>query len=200
MPDPRDITLPIYPAQARFEVEAGLADVRFGCDLNVCKGACCTMKGAIGAPILEHEIAELERVLPFVSKYLPERALDVIEELGVWQRETDGTFTIPTIDHADCVFVTYEGDIALCAIEKAFRLGEVEGFPKPISCNLFPIRIYPEKRENTWFVCYEEISECKGGRARGKREGISLMDFLETPLVRALGSSRLEQLRKLLLN
>jgi len=198
--NPEDIELPIYPAPARFEIEAGLANVRFGCDLNVCKGACCTMTGAAGAPILESEIKELERVLPIVSKYLSDAALDVIEERGVWQRERDGTLTIPAVDHADCIFVTYEGDIALCGIEKAYRAGEEKNFPKPISCHLYPIRIYPEKRENSYFICYEEIPECKGGRARGKREAIPLLDFLETPFVRALGRDRVEQIRKLLMN
>ncbi len=200
MPDPKDITLPIYPPESRFEIEAGIVSVQFACDLTICKGACCTMKGAIGAPILAHEIAELEHAFPMAEKYLPERALEVITQKGLWQKESDGTLTIPTIDNADCVFVTYEGDIALCSIEKAYRAGEIKDFPKPISCNLFPIRIYPEKRKNTWYICYEEIAECKGGRQRGKREDILLLDFLETPIVRALGESRLQQLRKLLLN
>jgi hypothetical protein len=200
MPDLKDIPLPIYPPESRFEIEAGIVDVHFGCDLHICKGACCTMKGAIGAPILAHEIAQLDHAYSVVAKYLPERAIEVIDKKGVWQKESDGSLTIPTIDHADCVFVTYEGDIALCAIEKAYRAGEIEDFPKPISCALFPIRIYPEKRQNTWFICYEEIPECKGGRVRGKREDILLLDFLEMPMVRALGESRLQQLRKLLMN
>jgi len=191
--------LPIYPASARFEIEAALRVVQFACDLTVCKGACCTMKGAIGAPILEHEIAELERALPVASEYLSERALNVIEARGVWQRERDGMLTIPTIDRADCVFVTYEGDVALCSIEKAYREGKLTGFQKPISCHLFPIRIYPEKRADTWYVCYEEIDECKGGRQRGRRDKILLLDFLELPLARALGEDRLGQIRKLLM-
>jgi len=157
------------------------------------------MKGATGAPILESEIAELERVLPIVEKYLSEEALEVIDRLGVWQQEKDGTLSIPAVAHADCIFVTYEGDVAKCAIEKAYRAGEETSFPKPISCHLFPIRIYPEPRENTFFICYEEIDECKGGRARGKRERVPLLDFLELPFMRALGVQRVEQIKKLLL-
>jgi hypothetical protein len=196
--DPKDIAVPVYSEEMHFEVEQLIGGVKFACDLSVCKGACCTMKGALGAPILESEIAELERVLPSVAKYLPGAALDVIEERGVWQRERDGSLTIPAINHADCIFVTYEGDIALCGIEKAYRNGEITGFPKPISCHLFPIRIYPERRGDAFYICYEEIDECKGGRATGKRESMPLLEFLETPLVRALGPERVASMKKLL--
>lgn len=189
----------IYPPDAHFEVEQQIGSVHFGCDLSVCKGACCTMPGALGAPILEHEIAELERVLPAAMKYLSERAIEEIDRVGVWRRERDGSLTIPAIDHADCVFVHYVGDVATCAIDTAYRNGEVTGFQKPISCHLFPIRIYPEKREGEYFICYEEIEECAGGRSRGRKQKIPLLDFLETPLVRALGTERVEMLKKALM-
>lgn len=196
--DPSKIELPIYNADARFEVERQVSAARFGCDLSICKGACCVMPGALGAPILESEIAHLERALPIVEKYLPEAALEVIAKEGVWRRERDGSLTIPAINHADCVFVHYVDGIANCSIETAYRNEEIEGFPKPISCHLFPIRIYPERKRGHYYICYEEIDECSGGRVRGKKEDIPLLDFLETPLVRALGSDRIAMLRKLL--
>ena len=31
----------------------------FACDLQRCKGACCTMSGAAGAPLLDSEVDEL---------------------------------------------------------------------------------------------------------------------------------------------
>ncbi len=98
----------------------------------------------------------------------------------------------------DCIFVTYDGDVAKCGIEKAHRQGEITGFPKPISCHLFPIRIYPTSTKGTLLICYEEISECDGGRKRGKEEEISVIDFLESPLVRALSEERVHMLRKAL--
>lgn len=197
MPNTRDIQLPIYPESATFQVDLELKSTLFACDLSVCKGACCTMPAAAGAPILESEIAELERVLPVVKKYLPEAALEVIAKKGVWQEERNGTFTVPAIRGRDCIFVTYEGDVALCGIEKAYRAGEGD-WPKPISCHLFPIRIYPTKKEGEFEILYEEISECRGGVKRGKREKIRLVDFLESPLARAIGEERLARLRELL--
>lgn len=195
---PEEILLPIYPASTRFEVERQLGVAEFACDLGKCKGACCTMPADAGAPILESEIAELERVLPVVRKYLPREAIAIIEQKGVYERQSDGTLTIPAIRGRDCIFVTYDedSDIALCAIEKADRVGEIAGFPKPISCHLFPIRIYP--KGDAFEIVYEEISECKGGRARGKREEIPLLDFLASPLARAIGEERVARLRKVL--
>jgi hypothetical protein len=194
----RKMTLPVYRDDLHFSAEARLGSVRFACDLSVCKGACCTMPGALGAPILESEIAELERVLPYVAKYLSSDALDVIEAEGVWHREKNGSLTIPAVERADCIFVRYDGDVALCAIESAHRNGEITGFAKPISCHLFPIRIYPEKRSDGYYICYEEIEECEGGRVRGEREEIPLLEFLEKPLVRALGTERVALLKQLL--
>ena len=147
-----------------------------------------------GAPILASEIEVLETVFPFAKKYLSETSLETIAEKGVWQREADGEFTIPTINNRDCVFVHWDGDIAKCAIQTAFRAGEITGYEKPISCHLFPIRIYPETTENTFFVCYETIDECSGGIARGEKEHVPLLDFLQSPLVRALGKERTELL------
>ena len=198
MPEFTSIPLPIYSESDHFEADRPLASTHFGCDLSVCKGACCTLPGALGAPILKSEISEIERVYPIVKKYLQPEAIDVIERRGLWQREKDGSFTIPAIRGRDCIFVTRDGDVAKCAIEKAYRAGEIEGFPKPISCHLYPIRIYPTDRQDNYHITYEEIPECKGGRARGKREKIPLLDFLESPLVRALGEERVKRLRDLL--
>ncbi|MFN9151728.1 MAG: DUF3109 family protein, partial [Bacteroidota bacterium] len=46
----------------------------FSCDLKRCKGACCTMKGGAGAPLLEEEIDQLRQAVPAALPYLPERS------------------------------------------------------------------------------------------------------------------------------
>jgi hypothetical protein len=194
MPEKNYIALPIYSAEAHFTAEADLGDMEFACDLSICKGACCTMPGGRGAPILKSEIAELERAFPIVKKYLPEKALKAIEEDGIWKNEIDGTFSIATVGRKECIFVHWEGDIAMCSIQTAFRNGEIKGFEKPISCHLFPIRIYPDVKDNSYYILYEEIDECEGGRARGKQEHIPLLEFLQHPLARALGKERTKML------
>jgi hypothetical protein len=193
----RFIPLPIYSDSDRFEVDRVVGRTHFACDLGQCKGACCTMPADAGAPILVSEIAELQRVYPAVKKYLSPDAIEIIERQGVFEHH-EGSLTVPAVRGRDCVFVTYEGDVALCAIEKAHRAGEVTGFPKPISCHLFPIRIYPNGDQ--YDLVYEVIPECKGGVKRGKKEKIPLIDFLESPLVRALGEERVERLRQAFAN
>ncbi|MFI5265052.1 MAG: hypothetical protein ACHQM6_11095, partial [Candidatus Kapaibacterium sp.] len=59
-----------------------------------------------------------------------------------------------------------------------------------------PVRIYPEKKDGSFFICYEEISECEGGRVQGEKQHIPLLEFLHHPLARALGNVRCELLIK----
>lgn len=194
MPD-TPFELPIfYSPTARFSVDADVAVTEFACDLSVCKGACCTMPAARGAPVFASEIAVLEGVLPIVKKYLSDISLETISEKGVWKLEEDGEYTIPTIHGRDCVFVHWDGDVAKCAIQTAFNAEEISGYEKPISCHLFPIRIYPEAAADTFYICYETIDECSGGVVRGEKEHINLLDFLQSPLIRALGEERTELL------
>lgn len=190
------LELPIYPATTSFAVDTDIATTEFACDLNVCKGACCTMPGGLGAPILKEEIEIIESVFPLVKHYLPEVALETIAEKGLWQRNIDGTFTITTVGHNECVFVHWTGDIAHCAIQTAYFNGEVKDYPKPISCHLFPIRIYPEQEEGEYYMCYVEEAECEGGRKHGAETHSNLLDYLKAPLVRALGEGRYEMLKE----
>lgn len=194
-----ELELPIYPESAKFSIDSDIAKTNFACDLSVCKGACCTLPGGLGAPILFEEIEIIEKVFPIVKKYLPQAALDAIAVKGLYRRNIDGTYTIETVGHNECVFVRWEGDIGYCSIQSAFYNGETGDYPKPISCHLFPIRIYPEPEEGTYYMCYVEESECEGGRKRGASEGTNLLDYLKAPLERALGEGRYEDLKKKLI-
>ena len=190
-----ELELPIYPHNAILQVDRDIATAEFECDLNICKGACCTIPGAIGAPILPEEISILEQIYPLIKKYLPDVAIDVIEKQGIWYRDTDGTFSIQTVGGNECVFVMWDGDIAHCAIQRGYINNEIEGYAKPISCHLFPIRLYPEAEDNTFDMLYVEANECEGGRSTGSANNTKLFEYLKVPLVRALGSERYEQLK-----
>ncbi len=200
IPHSFELELPIYPNDAILQVDRDIATAEFACDLNICKGACCTIPGAIGAPILPQEISILEQIYPLVKHYLPQVAINVIEDKGIWYRDTDGTFSIETVGGNECVFVMWDGDVAHCAIQRAYLNKEITGYAKPISCHLFPIRLYPETENNTsedsaFDMLYVEANECEGGRVNGKAEHTSLFNYLKEPLTRAIGSERYEQLR-----
>lgn len=182
--------LPVYPAHAHFYVEREIASEHFACDLGACKGACCTMPGGSGAPLLPQEVPIIEEAYPIVEKYLPAKARETVARESTWQREPNGEFTVQTIGQNECVFVHWEGDIAHCAIQTAYRNGEIEGYEKPISCHLYPIRIDEMAEKDSYLIRYDILADCDPARERGAKKDMLLADFLESPLVRALGAKR----------
>jgi hypothetical protein len=172
-------------------VETQVGKIEFACDLKRCKGACCTMPGGRGAPLLESEISEIERAFPVVKKYLPESHLQAIQEQGMYEG-TPGARATTCVDECACVFVYYEDDIARCSLERAFLNGETE-WKKPISCHLFPVRLSATPRTT---IRYEEIDQCKPALERGKKETILLFEFLKEPLVRKFGEDWYREFHK----
>ena len=167
---------------SKIEVDEAIPEVRFACDLKACRGACCTMPGANGAPLREDEVEEIERAFPAIRKYLSREHLETIR-LGGLVDGPPGDRTTPCYNSRACVFVTYEEGIAKCAFEKAYWKGEI-GWRKPLSCHLFPIRV---GRTNQ--LRFEYIPECRPALERGKKENIYVSDFLKDSLTRAYGSS-----------
>ncbi len=156
--------------------------VKFACNLKECKGACCTLESEFGAPVTEMEIVEIEKNLVEIEKYLPLGSRQKIEKEGFFEAKS-GELLIKSIENKDCVFVYYEGDVAKCAIEKAFRNGEIN-FPKPLSCHLFPIRVSNFGGD---VLRYEKYKECTPALAFGEEKNVTLVEFLEEPLTRAYG-------------
>ncbi|RMH69529.1 MAG: DUF3109 family protein [Bacteroidetes bacterium] len=162
-----------------------LLEAPFACRLSACHGACC-VQGDSGAPLEPEERAVLEQVLPAVRPLLRPEALAVIDERGVWEETEDGTYATPCIDDAECVFVVYDGPVALCGIQRAYQQGLID-FEKPISCHLFPLRATTYGTLEV--LNYEQVPVCDPGRAHGCREGVQLADFLQRPLVRKYGTA-----------
>lgn len=162
-----------------------LLDAPFCCNLGACLGGCC-VQGESGAPLEPEEREILEGLVSAVRKYLRPEALAVIEEHGVWEELSEGQFATTCVDDAECVFVTYDGSIAKCAIQRAYDEGRI-GFPKPISCHLFPVRVENHGEMDT--INYEQVGLCSAARKEGRRQGLSLSDFLRAPLIRKYGES-----------
>lgn len=159
-----------------------LLETQFLCDLGSCHGACCTMKGGAGAPLLEEEVQMIRDAVVPASKYLSTRSLKILakEKPVVGQK---GDYTTLCIDDADCVFVFYEDGAAKCAIERAFFNGETT-FRKPISCHLFPARVADFGGP---YIYYEEIPECRPALENGQKTGVRAFQMLKESLVRAFG-------------
>lgn len=163
-------------------VDERIGTTDFDCDLSKCKGACCTFPGEYGAPVLDEEISDIMNSLPFALEYLSDKSKNVIEKIGFVAGEP-GNMTTVCIDKRDCVFVFYDGDIALCALEKAFREGKTS-FKKPISCHLFPIRVGSFGGKSLY---YEKISQCEPAIPNGRRKGLKIYSSVKEALIRAFG-------------
>ncbi len=170
-------------------VSEDILNTEFSCDLDECKGACCTFPGEFGAPLLEEEINVIEKCLPFAFKYLDDRAINTIEREGFTDYE-HGEPAVRCIDNKDCVFVFYEGDVAKCALEKAYFEKET-AFRKPISCHLFPVRVSDFGGDSLF---YARIPECQSALKYGKQKNEYIFENVKEALIRAYGQSWYELL------
>ncbi len=164
-------------------VNKEILETKFTCDLDKCKGACCTMESDFGAPLLREEIDKINEVLPKVKKHLTERQIKEIETNG-FHFEIDGELMVRAIEDQDCIFTFYHGDIAKCAIEKVYY-DEGTNFIKPLSCHLFPIRVNQFGGD---ILKYEVYDECSPAVALGKTTEIPVSEFCGDGLKRKYGN------------
>jgi hypothetical protein len=172
------------------KVDPKIFEINFSCDLEKCKGACCTVYGDTGAPLLDDEIEKIARNLEAAKEYLSERSLRYLEKYGFWMKDDFGALATKCIRNQDCVLVYYEGDVAKCALEKAYFEGKSD-FRKPISCHLFPIRVRDGK------LIYEQFSVCSPALKKGEDEKIQMYKFLKESIVRRFGEEFYQELERL---
>jgi hypothetical protein len=168
--------------------------VRFCCNPEKCRGACC-VAGDAGAPLEEEEISILEDELENIKPFMTERGINAIKEFGVFDYDIHGKFVTTLINGAECAFTNFLGGIACCAIEKAYCEGKTK-FRKPVSCHLYPVRI--TKYDHFDAVNYQKWNICKPALKLGNKEGIPLYKFLQPALVRKYGQKWYNRLVKVL--
>lgn len=159
-------------------------DRKFMCDLAKCKGACC-VEGDDGAPLEFEEIKIIEELLPKIKPYMTKEGIEKVEKDGVYYNDWTGVPVTSLVVGGACAFVAFDPDgTAKCAIEKAYRNGDID-WKKPISCELFPIRV--KKLNEYTALNYEEIDICSPGCALGESLNLPVYKFLKEPLIRAFG-------------
>ncbi len=173
-------------------VEKEILQEYFLCDIEKCKGECCTFPGVYGAPLSYKEVPILEDHVEIVRHNLSQKSLNYIAENGVVENHS-GRYTTVCINSRDCVFVYYNRDIALCAIEREY-LADNTKFRKPISCWLFPIRVAYHK--DIMYLYYEKISECKDAVKNGKLKNQKIYQTLKEPLIALLGKDWYDKLEQ----
>jgi hypothetical protein len=172
-------------------INKDIVDINFTCDLAKCKGACCTMESELGAPLSDNEVETINKLLPVIIEYLPAEHAKEINKNGFWIRK-HGELTTRSLNNRACVFVTWDGDIAKCGIEKAYNDGKID-FIKPISCHLFPIRI---SKFGGDVLRFERYSECGPALENGNKTKIKMLDFCSTALEREYGKEFVKKIKK----
>ncbi len=171
-------------------VSEDILEKEFVCNLSACKGACC-VAGDAGAPLKEEENKILEEIYPIVKPFLRPEGIEVIENKGTWVVGTDGDFETPLINDADCAYVIFDGETALCGIEQAYNQGLID-WKKPISCHLYPIRIkdystFSAVNYNRWHICNDACT-------LGHELAVPVYKFLKQALVRRFGQEWYDEL------
>jgi hypothetical protein len=156
----------------------------FSCDLEKCKGACCTLESEFGAPLLDEEIPVMEEILSEVLPYLPGEHADEIKKKDFYMN-VEGELMTRSINKRECVFVYYENSVAKCGIEKAFFDGKID-FRKPVSCHLFPIRV---SKFGGDVLKYEKFTQCAPALIKGDQEKITIAEFCKDSLKRLYGNN-----------
>ncbi len=171
--------------------------VYFSCDLQKCKGACC-IEGDAGASLEEEEISVLEDDIDYIKPFMTQEGIREVEKHGVFDYDDKGDYVTPLVSNLECAYVNYEGnDIAYCAIEKAWE-AQKTGLRKPVSCHLYPLRIY--KHRNYYALNYHRWNICKHALFKGRHEKLFLYFFLKDALIRKYGKEWYERLVKAIKN
>lgn len=169
---------------------------KFSCNLNECKGICCILPGALGAPVQEDELKVIESVVEKVLNLLDDNKRNVIQKNGFYEN-TGGRLYINTYNRNDCVFSFYDDGIALCAFQKLYN-EKIIDFKKPISCDLFPIRISKSNRlfgKEKWFMRYEQYSICRSAVTKGKEDNVTVFEFCTDALKRIMSDEEIESFK-----
>jgi hypothetical protein len=171
-----------------------IATAKFACNISVCKGACCVI-GDAGAPVSKEEIPVLRKAFRQLRRELAPEAVEVAENQGVVQGDSEKGYEISCIESGECIFVQKnEKGVATCAIQNAYYSGRF-GWEKPISCHLYPVRL--KNIAGFDYANFEYIPDlCSAGCERGEREGTYLADFLKKALIRRYGSGWYEDFLK----
>ena len=106
--------------------------------------------------------------------------------------DENGVVHTPLINNKECVYIKRDqNNIVTCGIENAFNAGEID-FNKPISCQLYPLRVTELK--NYTAVNYHDWEICNAGCVKGENDNIYVFEFLKSALITKFGIDWYEKL------
>lgn len=165
-------------------ISEAIIDTEFACNLSACKGECC-VAGDAGAPLDEPELDILNSIYPKVKPFLRPEGIKAIEEQGTHVLSDFEEPETPLVEGKECAYVNFsDHGTALCGIEMAYRAGEID-FKKPMSCELYPIRV--QKLSELQAVNYDKWEICSDACTLGKSLEIPVYKFAKAALKRKFG-------------
>ena len=175
-------------------ISEDLFEKHFICDLDACKGECC-VQGDSGAPLEDDELGVMDDIYDEVKPYLREEGRQAIEEQGKYLQDFDGEWVTPLIAGKECAYTVFDArGIAKCGIEMAYLDGKID-WQKPLSCHLYPIRI--AKLAEHEALNYHRWPICDPACEFGRKEGVTIHQFLRGPLERKYGEEWYKGLEKI---
>lgn len=166
----------------------------FYCDLQKCKGACCT-EGDYGAPVTGAEMKQIDQLLEIISANLPNRSIQLLENEGGFTFYSEPkVWGTSCHDDGACVFLTTnELGISVCSIEKTWYEGKIP-FQKPISCHLYPIRVSQNDIIGFEAWNYDRWDICAAACVKGNVEKMPVYKFVKDAIIRLKGEAFYEEL------
>lgn len=165
----------------------------FACNLSACKGACC-VEGEAGAPVEASEVDLLQDLYPSIKPFLRQEGIDAIEKQGTYVTNDFDELETPLVNGKECAYVTFDDrGIALCGIEAAYRAGKID-WKKPISCELYPIRI--QKYSQFTALNYHRWPICDSACSLGKELQTPIYKFVKEALIKKFGEAWYEELEE----
>lgn len=174
-------------------IDRNVFSQRFTCKLSACAGACC-VEGEAGAPLTAEEAHLLAERQADIIPFLNAKGREALQKQGASVRGLDGGWETPLVNGRECAYAFFEGGVARCGVEEAHVQGEID-FQKPISCHLYPIRIY--EREPFQYMLYEEWDICAPACKEGEKSNLSAFEFVRDALIRRFGEDFYERMLQL---
>ena len=172
-------------------ISTDILTTKFCCDIAKCKGICC-VEGNSGAPLEIEEVDILESEYNNYKEYMTPEGREVIDNEGFMIVDLEGDYTTPLVNDSECAFSFKDGDITLCAIEKAYKEGKTTIY-KPISCHLYPIRV-ANFSNGSIGLNYHRWGVCSSALENGSKVGVPMYKMLQAPITMRFGADFYEAL------
>lgn len=168
-------------------IDPNILSSQFQCNIAACKGACC-IEGDIGAPVSPEESKEMAGIVSQIEPFISGKGVQKIQSFGTsvyYEKEkTEGT---PLLNDGACAYAVRDNKgVVLCGIEQAYRSGAIQ-FKKPVSCELYPIRVEMHPENGCYQLKYDRWDICNPACSHGLKNQMPLYRFVKNGLIRRFG-------------